>query len=71
MSIEYIFNDLKAFLSGEVYELEREAHKITQLMGSIEQIDKVKLLEAISSINDGIRKLNETIEDVKNVNVDA
>jgi len=71
MNIEYIFNDLRAFLSGEVYELEREAHKITQLMGSIEQIDKVRLLEGISSINDGIRKLNETIEDVKNVNVDA
>jgi hypothetical protein len=40
-------------------------------MGSIEQIDKVRLLQGISSINDGIRKLNETIEDVKNVNVDA
>jgi|TARA_R100000501_G_C2604902_1_gene101003 hypothetical protein len=71
MNIEYIFNDLKAFLKGEVYELEREAHKITQLMGSIEQIDKVRLLQGISSINDGIRKLNETIEDVKNANVDA
>ena len=71
MKIEYIFNDLKAFLKGEVYELEREAHKITQLMGSIEQIDKVRLLQGISSINEGIRKLNETIEDVKNVNVDA